>query len=408
MSRITPFSGGEVFGVFRNHLEGVLREIDGLDNDYVLKSSPAELEEFFIGKASINALRPGDHCIENQRGIQVDVSRAHSRFIRPGSQSHVTGTQIDIAMPYDGDSVLWQVRPSTYAISGYPDIMVHPDKIVFSLSFPDDAVGSMDLKGEVERNIRSLINAVANQQKDVDRYNADVPRAIKEKLAAKRQKALAATSAVAALGIPMKRRDQPASYAVPAKRRATPVRPPVATGQYAPEWHLDEKEYQHIMSVLRSMGLVIERNPDSFKSLDEEAIRDHFLLQLNGHYEGGATGETFNSAGKTDILIRAGDRNAFIAECKFWGGPKRFSEAIDQLLGYLTWRDCKCALLIFNRNRDAAGVAQKMREVMRERPEYRNTVEENADGGSRYILVKESDPGREVVISTLLFDIPSD
>jgi hypothetical protein len=99
-----------------------------------------------------------------------------------------------------------------------------------------------------------------------------------------------------------------------------------------PEWELDEKEYRHILSVLRSMALVIERNPDSFQSLDEEAIRDHFLLQLNGHYEGGASGETFNGAGKTDILIRAGDRNAFIAECKFWGGPKRLSEAIDQLL----------------------------------------------------------------------------
>jgi len=33
--------------------------------------------------------------------------------------------------------------------------------------------------------------------------------------------------------------------------------------------------------------------------------------------QGKATGETFNRARKTDILLREGDRNVFIAECKF-------------------------------------------------------------------------------------------
>ena len=84
-------------------------------------------------------------------------------------------------------------------------------------------------------------------------------------------------------------------------------------------------------------------NPASFAKLEEEAIRDHFLLQLNGHYEGGATGKTFNRSGKADILIRIADRNTFHRRVQVLGiGQKQFSEAIDQLLGYLTWRDCKC------------------------------------------------------------------
>lgn len=63
--------------------------------------------------------------------------------------------------------------------------------------------------------------------------------------------------------------------------------------------------------------------------------------------QGKATGETFNRAGKTDILLREGDRNVFIAECKFWKGPKAFGEAIDQRLGYTMWRDSKTAILVF-------------------------------------------------------------
>ena len=229
------------------------------------------------------------------------------------------------------------------------------------------------------------------------------------RLKAKRDKSSSVVGVVAGLGIPIKRRQEPATYAAPVTRRpqVTRPRPSVATEKYKPEPVLDEAEYSHILSVLRQMSVVIERNPTSFATLDEEGIRDHFLLQLNGHYEGAATGETFNAAGKTDIMIRAEDRNVFIAECKFWRGPKGFEEAIDQLLSYLTWRDCKCALLVFNRNRDTTAVDQKMHDVMEKRKEWRKSISHNIDAGSRYVFVKESDPGREIIITTMLFDIPT-
>ena len=152
--------------------------------------------------------------------------------------------------------------------------------------------------------------------------------------------------------------------------------------------------------------LVIERNPSSFASLDEEAIRDHFLLQLNGHYEGGATGETFNASGKTDILIREGNKNVFIAECKFWHGQKVFGEAVNQLLSYLTWRDSKCAVLVFNKTSDSSAVRQKMHEVMEALPEHRKTDLHQPEGDSRYILVKSSEPGKDIIVTTQLYDIP--
>lgn len=56
--------------------------------------------------------------------------------------------------------------------------------------------------------------------------------------------------------------------------------------------------------------------------------------------------------GKSDILIRDGDRSVFVAECKIWRGSKSLSNAIDQLLGYATWRDTKTAILVFNRNKE--------------------------------------------------------
>ena len=40
-------------------------------------------------------------------------------------------------------------------------------------------------------------------------------------------------------------------------------------------------------------------------------LRQHFLVQLNGQYEGQAVGETFNYEGKTDILIRSEGKKPF-------------------------------------------------------------------------------------------------
>ena len=98
------------------------------------------------------------------------------------------------------------------------------------------------------------------------------------------------------------------------------------------------------------MSFVMERSPKVFSKASEEVIRDHYLVQLNGQYEGSATGETFNGAGKSDILIREGNANLFIAECKVWHGQAHFVQAISQLFSYLTWRDTKSAIIVFNRN----------------------------------------------------------
>jgi hypothetical protein len=48
-------------------------------------------------------------------------------------------------------------------------------------------------------------------------------------------------------------------------------------------------------------------------------------LQARTQFEGKAAGEVFNCTGKTDILVREGDRNVFIGECKIFD-PKEQAE----------------------------------------------------------------------------------
>src|SRR3989338_1695804 len=74
---------------------------------------------------------------------------------------------------------------------------------------------------------------------------------------------------------------------------------------------LYETEYNHIINLISRMAIVMERSPRAFYDMDEESIRWQFLVPLNSHYEGMATGETFNYSGKTDILIRYEGKNVF-------------------------------------------------------------------------------------------------
>ncbi|MHB8078175.1 MAG: hypothetical protein ACYDIE_02820 [Candidatus Krumholzibacteriia bacterium] len=367
------------------------------------------MERHFLDRVAVTALTldANNYYIESRTSIPIDVSRDFDRMGRRDERIIVPGTCLAIAIPYTGSKVLWRLQPSQFSLSGYPDLDIRDDVVVFNCTFPDDAADPARIKTQIADHVRSLTDAVANIARDVAHHNRTTRQEIPDAIARKRAKALTALNAVAALGIPVQRRGQPLTFTVPTTRRETPLaRPLVATEPYAPEPTLDQREFEHILRVLGSMSLVMERSPADFAALNEEAIRTHFLIQLNGHYEGGASGETFNASGKTDILIRSGGRNIFIAECKFWRGQQYFNRAVDQLLNYLTWRDSKCALLVFNRAQGSSAVKRKMHEVMIARPEHRRTVTCDKDGCDRYVFVKPADPGREIRICTLLFSIP--
>src|SRR5450759_2754106 len=164
---------------------------------------------------------------------------------------------------------------------------------------------------------------------------------------------------------------------------------------------------RRFLRIIGSMVLVLERSPRAFHDMGEADLRTHFLVQLNGQYDGQATGETFNYQGKTDILIRADGKNVFIAECKFWSGAKAFLETIDQLLSYLHWRDTKAAVLVFNRNADFSAVLAKMVEAVPKHPNYKRELGQRGETEFRYVFRQRDDTNREMILTVLAFDIPT-
>lgn len=174
---------------------------------------------------------------------------------------------------------------------------------------------------------------------------------------------------------------------------------------------LKVKTYEEILGVYFDMAIIMERNPKGFMNLDEEGIRDHFLMHLNAYFRGKATGETFNKKGKTDILIRHENQNIFIAECKFWRGPELLKKAIDQILSYCTWRDTKTTILIFNKETQISTILNKVDQTIREHNLYSkkltyDDVNLNQKGIFGYIFNLPEDRMANISLTIMVFDIP--
>jgi HEAT repeat protein len=167
-----------------------------------------------------------------------------------------------------------------------------------------------------------------------------------------------------------------------------------------------KKEYQKILSILHHMVSVMERNPSTFTDVGEEALRDQFLVQLNGKYEGQATGETVNHKGKTDILVRLRGENVFIGECKFWGGEAKLKETLDQLLGYTTWHDEQLGMLIFNRNKNFSAVLKQIPDIIKSHSSFLQEVT-HSETQFHFVVKHPDDPDRRLKLAVLVFDIPS-
>ncbi len=319
---------------------------------------------------------------------------------------YVPGTEVEVEIPFSGEAEVFRIRPTTHTLSP-PQAEVRSNTLVLRISGTN--LSAEGVQQTINRTLTEIESHLATLRLNAAGLNQQLFPQAKASIEMRRQRLLGDRNLVGALGFKMKQRDgAQRTYAAPEiKRKLTPVMPTASTGAYKPEPVLQQNDYEHILSVLDSMVHVMERSPSAFHNMDEEAVRSHFLVQLNGHYEGQATGETFNYQGKTDILVRSSGKNIFIAECKFWSGPKKLIETIDQLLGYSSWRDTKTAIIIFNRNRDFSRVLGAIPDAVKRHPNFKREIAGATETRFGYTFAHKDDANRELQLTIIAFDVPT-
>lgn len=171
---------------------------------------------------------------------------------------------------------------------------------------------------------------------------------------------------------------------------------------------LGDPAYFNILDKIIQLGMNMEKIPDFVKTLDEEGMRDYFLPHLNSISKAySATGETFNNKGCTDILIQDDKgRNVFIAECKIWRGNSYLHDAIDQLLErYVSWRDEKTAILVFNK--DVSGFSDVIKKAMQtviDHPNCLMMIKERRETSFSFLFKHIKDPEKKIKLELVLFN----
>ncbi len=136
------------------------------------------------------------------------------------------------------------------------------------------------------------------------------------------------------------------------------------------DYILDGSKVLDIVSVIDNQGRQFEKTPLTYKYLKEEDLRNIILTNLNGLFEGKATGESFSNRGKTDIYLNIDKGNILIFECKIWHGEALYNETINQLLKYLTWRNNFGIIIFFVRLKNFSQILKNMENIIKKHPSY--------------------------------------
>ncbi len=287
--------------VLRNQQAKMETLADSLPPERILGRSIDELQAELIAEFRVNPLSlDWDAVTADQGETPIDVSRDPLRAISDRSRPfHLTGTVVTCFVPFEGDTELFKCRPSTFT-TVFPTGRVRNGHVELRYQAVNPKPESV--KRELDAELAQLRQWVGFVNADVAAFNAELPAWTRAVLECRLAKVRADQDLVASLGVLLRRReDAPTTYVAPAIRRKANIRPvrPIAQRAVPHEPVMAADEYEHILGVIQNMVEVMERSPTAFAAMKEEHLRDHFLVQLNSQYEGGATGETFNFEGKT-------------------------------------------------------------------------------------------------------------
>lgn len=399
-------------GELRDYLEAVkreaIREIEGIDTNSLLNSSEEDFVRYLVGKFSPDPpiLDLDNKSVSGPADVEIDVSQDRLRAVFDRNRPfYVKGVRVIVTIPFVGDATYFRFTPSSFTFNPPRAAIVGQEvRLIYQRIDPSPE----DLRKEIDQGINSIQQYLGWVKRDIDAFNQEFELFILEQIKQRKQKKLKDLNLVEKLGIPVRKLEtMPRTYSIPEIRRKPKIaRPKSGKAAFAPEPALEIGEYENILCIVRNMALVLERSPSAFEKMKEEDLRQHFLVQLNGQYEGTATGETFNYQGKTDILIRHEGKNAFIAECKFWKGEKGFTDTIDQILNYISWRDTKTAIILFNRGKNFSSVLEQISSIVEAHPNFKRAGERRGETEFRFILHQPDDENRELILTIMAFNVP--
>ncbi len=413
MGREVLFSDGNLYDWLRARLRRAVEEASAILGDRVLSVPEADLLEELVERYRVDppVLHVDHRYTPGAQDVRIDVSQDPRRAIWDKTRPYyVQGTRYEVRIPFEGDAELFRLRPSTWR-TVFPFGRVEGQELVVWYEAPADSLDPQCFEQEINGNVGLIQEYLQWIMDECIGFNRQLEQQLEGAIRRRKEKVLQDRQLEAYLRIPVQRRPDPSPvFSVPVRPRRRPVTVQDTrsggTQPFVPEPAVSAEDYADILKVIRSWRDLVERLPRTFQTMPESVLRDILLVVLNNQF-GPVGAEVFSRNGKTDIFLWHERGAVFIAECKIWEGPKAFRKAVDQLLGYLVWRDTKSALIVVVRNRNVSAVQSWADQVLKQHPNYKRQAHDVA-GFPVYVLHHEGDRAREIHVALVLVAVPAD
>ncbi|MFT8316660.1 MAG: hypothetical protein ABF651_00135 [Sporolactobacillus sp.] len=379
----------------------VKAKIESEDDDYILDIDETKYVNYLFNEFKVNPL-----FIQEDSIINTSEEKTEQRM-RLNEYISVKTLFIYSTIPYAGDKAILEYRADHFSLSP-PRADIFDDHIEIEIRV--DKENPKRTTDEYNRTINEIKEYVGYGNKIVENFNNNLQFFIKDIFEAKKKHILKTMDILTKLEIPIQIDNNISkTFAVPTpslRKKIEIARPKISEHIQNPEPVLNINIYKQILSTINDVGKQFERMPSTYHEKGEEDLRDHILMMLEPQFTGSATGETFNKNGKTDILLRYEGTNVFIGECKFWKGEKHYLDTISQLISYLTWRDSKAAVIIFDKQKNFSNAYDHIVEITQKHENYIEYKGLNDESWFDFIFHINGDKNKEIALAVMLYHIP--
>ena len=258
----------------RSTIQKMQQEIEMLDENRLLNTAPDDLKRYLVEKYSVTPITLLlDQWYADHQDAPVDVRHDRMRWIDDRSRpAMVPGERVDVRIPFEGESELFYAKANTFTMNP-PRAVIDQNELVLRHESPADQ--PQDIRPMVDRALADIEQHLGWQRGMIEAHNSSLPGAAEQAIRQRRERLMAQSRRAASLGIPIRLRDDaPKTYAVPTvRKKAAPSLPPASAAHFMPEPTWAMEQYEQALKIMQDMTLVMERSPDAFKTMDEEALR---------------------------------------------------------------------------------------------------------------------------------------
>jgi hypothetical protein len=244
------FSRNDIFNVLEGRKQAVKKRVESIAANKVLNASEHDLVQALVEefRLAVPVIKEEGICIADAGEAQVDVSGDPNRLFMfdLSGPVYVPGNKTVIAVPFEGgDADFFRIQPQTYG-SVSPRARIGDRELLLTYMRTDQ--NAVALKRDYEEAVKYIKECLSRLSQSAAQFNGQLEGLVTSHLKARKARLLADADMVAALNLPMKKRQGvPVTYAVPVVRLRPKIEQIKVVGSFTPEPVLAQSDYEGIL-----------------------------------------------------------------------------------------------------------------------------------------------------------------